>query len=436
MARLNKTCKHCGKPFLAERSSSEFCSDKCRKAYKRSLNKPKRLTPKQKIEGSTFFNRLVNEAVRAGTVRIFPSNQNAFNQLYELHAKAAILNFSLPKGQGVDISHYCPSVKRGAYEPSNLGIWPSQVNKSHGSSDMPFGKQIKSYTEYGDPKYKCSTRAEARKLILQHFGQYIANIHRDGKKISLPLSPFTKKVKELMKRENIPFEKFLAMSQREILALFHKHGLDKEKLRVVMSKEKLAKECSLRDIPFDDTRDEDGKLTIKAEELLSILTANNVTKEDLQNFHMQDILRQLFRDEALRQIKLYPAKTELLKEFLYSCDAFEKLFEDVPAWVKFGSYAITGKASVAIDKLKKACNRQSFNYEQLTSTTNYQPIETDSALILDDNTHIFEYTTLRQESELTSDQLYTWYAKECQMRGERPQRVTDTQLRELFKKAA
>ncbi|MEN3753983.1 hypothetical protein ABC733_18920 [Mangrovibacter sp. SLW1] len=211
MARL-KLCKHCGKEFLAERSTSEFCSDKCRVAHNRSLTQPKRLTPRQKIEGSTFFNRLVNEALRAGTVRIFPAGQEQWDKLYQLHAKAAILNFSLPKGQGVDISHYCPAVKRGAYEADNLGIWPASVNKSHGSKDMPYGKVVPA-SSYRDPAYKCLTRAEAKKQILHHFGKYITNIQRDGKKINLPLTHFTKQVKELMKRENIAFEKFLSMSK-------------------------------------------------------------------------------------------------------------------------------------------------------------------------------------------------------------------------------
>ncbi|MEN3753984.1 hypothetical protein ABC733_18925 [Mangrovibacter sp. SLW1] len=222
----------------------------------------------------------------------------------------------------------------------------------------------------------------------------------------------------------------------ELLKLINKHGLDKETLSVNLSKDNLARECSSRDIEFNDARDPvTGKLIITSTELLEILSKHGVTKEDLQNYHMQDTLKVLFRDECLRVIKAYPSKTLEVKEFMKACDKFENRFPDVEAWVKFGSLAITGQPKQAIERLKKACNRQGVDYEEVCGDSYEYIIDPDDSLELDNGTQLFEHISLRKPSEITGDQLYIWYTKECQYNGVRPQRVTEAELRNMYIKS-
>ncbi|WP_314143050.1 hypothetical protein [Buttiauxella noackiae] len=178
-------CKHCGSAFTAQRSTAKFCSEKCQKAHQRTTKNCKRLTPLQKLENSSFLRRLVDAVARSGTASILPQSPDQWRELYELHCKAAIFNYSLPAGQAVDIAHYCPSSKRGQFTVRNLGIWPHDVNNQFQAQAMPYGYAV-SRERWSDPRQKVTSKAHARTLIIKLHGKTIEAL----RPTSLPLTHF------------------------------------------------------------------------------------------------------------------------------------------------------------------------------------------------------------------------------------------------------
>ncbi len=60
--RLEKTCQHCGKNFVAKTTVTQFCSDNCAKrAYKARLRSAKVETAIQKENELKPFNPIVNQ---------------------------------------------------------------------------------------------------------------------------------------------------------------------------------------------------------------------------------------------------------------------------------------------------------------------------------------------------------------------------------------
>lgn len=380
------SCKHCGSTFNAKRSTAKFCSEKCQKAHQRTTKNCKRLTPLQKLENSSFLRRLVDAVARSGTASILPQSPDQWRELYELHCKAAIFNYSLPPGQTVDIAHYCPSSKRGQFTVRNLGIWPHDVNNKFQASSMPYGCMVLE-GRWSDTHQKVTNKSQARTLIIKLHGKTIEAL----RPTSLPLTNIAKQVKTLMKKTSIPFDKLISMDKASLLALLNKHGITKDEMKPAA---------------FAST---------------------------LSQVHMSEISHQLKQyGESANGLRLQQFQTlarQHITDGVYDETTGDLLKEGFDPFLLFGSLAITGKAAEALNKLQ--AHIEQFDLTPAATIAEYDP---DEGLELSDGTVIFERIKGRPSHQLNSDQLYQWWVKQPQC--SKTDSVTVATIREHYDKAA
>jgi hypothetical protein len=62
----SKDCKQCGKAYVSERSSSQFCSDSCRVAFSRSALKVSVTASVTEFGPNDFTREMVEEGIKNG----------------------------------------------------------------------------------------------------------------------------------------------------------------------------------------------------------------------------------------------------------------------------------------------------------------------------------------------------------------------------------
>lgn len=424
------TCSHCSKQFEAQRRTAKFCSDACKKAAQRKGTQRVRLTSKQKLQGSSFLQFLVSHVKRSGSLAVLPApnNQQGWNDLYAIHAKAQMFNYALPEGESVHVSHYCPVSSGGMLVAQNLGLWPATLNQSFSTQHMPFGYRV---TPTEKRRYACTDwpTAKIRTAILTRYGDTIANVTK-----ALPLTTITKAIKRLMTLTGKSFDSLFSMKRSDLDALFQKHDIDPH-LDAILNR---FTSDELRDILMTETKRPPTDFTdMSKQELLTLLKAHNVTKGMVKPAVFQKTLSDVFRDECFHQLSIYeakPAAGEKGRQAITDLRTFADMAKRVPTdarldpWLECGNFAVTGRADVAIQKLNRLLAAR--DIELTTSTSDIDP---DAALELDDGTVIFEAIDRRTADELTSDQLYSWYVTTPHY--DRKTSVTGSFIRTLYNEA-
>lgn len=383
MVCLNKPCEHCAQPFTAKRSTARFCSETCKKKHQRTTTSNKRLTPRQKLENSSFMLRIVSACVRSGTVAILPRTPEQWADLYDLHCRAAILSYSLPDGETVALSHFCPASKRGVLTARNLGVWPAKLNNQFQDKLMPYGVQV-SRERWNDKTLKVTSAAQARTLIIKLHGRTIEGL----RPTALPLTSIAKQVKDLMKKSAIAFDKLISMSKAELLALLNKYGITKDEMKPAA---------------FANT---------------------------LANVHQQEISH---------QIKLYGdtenglaliAFQQLTREYRQNDEHVDEDEQPFDPYLLYGSLAITGHAADALKALQEDIQT---NNRKPTVTSGEDYDEENDMLELDDGTVIFSFASKRNSSMLNDQCLYNWYVKSKHY--DRKKSITSGEIRSLYDNA-
>lgn len=378
---LTKNCEYCAQPFTAKRSTAHFCSEKCKKVHQRTTTSNKRLTPRQKLENSSFMLRLVSACVRSGTVAILPRTPEQWAELYDLHCRAAILNYSLPDGETVALSHFCPASKRGVLTARNLGVWPAKVNNQFQDKLMPYGVQV-SRERWNDKTLKVSSSAQARTLIIKLHGRTIEAL----RPTALPLTNIARQVKDLMKKSGIAFDKLISMSKAELLALLNKYGITRDEVKPAV---------------FAST---------------------------LANVHQQEIGHQikLYGDtangQALQQFQ------QLTREYRQNDEHVDEDEQPFDPYLLYGSLAITGHAADALKALQEDIQNNNRQPTVISASDDYD--EEDEMIELDDGTVIFSFASKRNSAMLNDQCLYNWYVKSKHY--DRKKSITSGEIRSLY----
>ncbi|HAW8312325.1 TPA: hypothetical protein JLT01_004266 [Escherichia coli] len=425
------TCSHCKKQFEAQRRTAKFCSPACKMASQRKGTQRVRLTTKQKLQGSTFLQFLVTHVKRSGSLAVLPApnNQQGWNELYSLHAKAQMFNYALPEGQSVHVSHYYPASSGGKLVARNLGLWPAALNQSFSTQSMPFGSRVNPESR---SRYACTEwpAAKIRTAIIKHCGDSITNVTK-----ALPLTPVTKAIKRLMTLTGKSFDSLFSMKRSDLDALFQKHDIDPH-LDATLNR---FTSDELREILMTETNRPATDFTdMTKQELLTLLKRYNVTKDMVKPSVFQKTLSDVFRDECFHQLHTYeakPATDEKGKQAITDLRTFADMAKRVPEnarldpWLECGNFAVTGRADMAIQKLNRLLSSRDIG---LTPDSYSPDVDPNAALELDDGTVIFESIKGRTSNELTTDQLYSWYVTTPHYN--RKKSVTTAIIRNLYDK--
>lgn len=437
-------CQHCGKQFEAKRSTARFCSEACKKASQRKGNARIRLTPQQRQAGSSFVAWLVTTVKRSGSLAVLPAptNQAGWNDLYRLYAKSQCFNYSLPEGESVHLSHYCPASNRGALTASNIGVWPAAVNLQHGDKGMPYGVQIPLDT-FRKGSVEGMTTGHIRNAILKRHGDNLSKLKtlRGTDLKSLPLTPVTQAIKQLIRLTGRSFDSLISLSRKALNELFEQYDIDPA-LDAILTRLPLdrtdstpADQQTLKELAMTVTKRPLSDFTdMTKTEIIQLLKRHNVTKGMVKTvplFH--DTLGNVHRQEALHQLKQFATRTnpksaQAVADLKQFADLADRATTDTfNAWLECGSLAITGRADTALMKLKRLIAQRDI---EPAAPSNYVDADPDSCLQLDDGTIIFEVIDGRPSSDLTSDQLYSWYA--TSRHYDRRSSVTGAAIRQLY----
>lgn len=152
-----RRCLWCKKPVTG-RADKQFCCPACRKAAfdreaqtdklrhetrLKSAAAIKHLSPLDRLGNSEFITWLLQQIARHGSIDCLGANFdiNKIWSLYRTRGRMAHLTKT-----AIDVSHLIPCIAGGSFEPENLTLLPSSVNRSQGSRFLPppgVGKRFK-----------------------------------------------------------------------------------------------------------------------------------------------------------------------------------------------------------------------------------------------------------------------------------------------------